>query len=104
MSVEFSNRSKHFSHPHKSSLPCSYQPACQNAVTYLNLKLLGPRLCWQPTKVRDRQYALSGLLTSIWRLSFYCNDDTIDIIPLAFLYIFFGKGGQPVVDFANVNF
>ncbi|KAF8807244.1 glycoside hydrolase [Phlegmacium glaucopus] len=36
------------------------------------------------------------------RLSFYCNDDTIDIIPLAFLYIFFGKGGQPVVDFANI--
>ncbi|KAF4623693.1 hypothetical protein D9613_001655 [Agrocybe pediades] len=36
------------------------------------------------------------------RLGFYCDDDTIDTIPLAFLYIFFGKGGQPVIDFANI--
>jgi hypothetical protein len=36
-------------------------------------------------------------------LGFYCEDDTIDAIPLAFLYIFFGKGGQPVIDFANVR-
>ncbi|KAI0091164.1 glycoside hydrolase superfamily [Irpex rosettiformis] len=35
------------------------------------------------------------------RLSFYCQDDTIDIIPLAFLYIFRGTGGEPVIDFAN---
>ncbi|KAI0696937.1 glycoside hydrolase superfamily [Cytidiella melzeri] len=35
------------------------------------------------------------------RLSFYCQDDTIDIIPLAFLYIFRGEGGEPVIDFAN---
>jgi len=36
-------------------------------------------------------------------LGFYCEDDTIDAIPLAFLFIFFGKGGQPVIDFANVR-
>ncbi|KJA26015.1 glycoside hydrolase family 18 protein [Hypholoma sublateritium FD-334 SS-4] len=36
------------------------------------------------------------------RLSFYCEDDTIDAIPLAFLYIFFGAGGMPVIDFANI--
>ncbi|KDR84818.1 hypothetical protein GALMADRAFT_233211 [Galerina marginata CBS 339.88] len=36
------------------------------------------------------------------RLGFYCDDDTIDAIPLAFLYIFFGKGGQPVIDFSNI--
>lgn len=48
-------------------------------------------------------HEFSGLLTSVWRLSFYCNDDTIDVIPMAFLYIFFGEGGQPVIDFANVN-
>ncbi|KAF8168275.1 glycoside hydrolase superfamily [Crassisporium funariophilum] len=36
------------------------------------------------------------------RLGFYCNDETIDVIPLAFLYIFFGQGGQPVIDFANI--
>ncbi|PPQ63527.1 hypothetical protein CVT24_004755 [Panaeolus cyanescens] len=35
-------------------------------------------------------------------LGFYCNDDTIDAIPLAFLYVFFGKGGQPVIDFSNI--
>lgn len=37
------------------------------------------------------------------RLSFYCEDDTIDVIPLAFLYIFRGTGGDPVIDFANVS-
>ncbi|KAF9056653.1 glycoside hydrolase superfamily [Panaeolus papilionaceus] len=35
-------------------------------------------------------------------LGFYCNDDTINAIPLAFLYVFFGKGGQPVIDFSNI--
>ncbi|RDX56968.1 glycoside hydrolase [Lentinus brumalis] len=35
------------------------------------------------------------------RLSYYCKDSTIDTIPLAFLYIFRGTGGEPVVDFAN---
>ncbi|KAF9014996.1 glycoside hydrolase superfamily [Cyathus striatus] len=34
-------------------------------------------------------------------LSFYCQDDTIDIIPIAFLYDFFGKGGMPVIDLSN---
>ncbi|KAJ8702977.1 Chitinase 2 [Pleurotus ostreatus] len=29
------------------------------------------------------------------RLSFYCDDDTIDAFPLAFLYVFFGKGVNP---------
>ncbi|KAF8640779.1 hypothetical protein AX17_000428 [Amanita inopinata Kibby_2008] len=36
------------------------------------------------------------------RLSFYCEDDTIDIIPLAFLPSFFDKGGLPTLDFANI--
>ncbi|PFH49205.1 glycoside hydrolase family 18 protein [Amanita thiersii Skay4041] len=36
------------------------------------------------------------------RLSFYCEDDTVDIIPLAFLYVFFDKGGYPVMDFSNI--
>ncbi len=26
------------------------------------------------------------------------------MFPLAFLYVFFGEGGKPVVDFANVSF
>ncbi|KAK7682490.1 hypothetical protein QCA50_014290 [Cerrena zonata] len=37
------------------------------------------------------------------RLSFYCSDDTINVIPLAFLYIFRGTGGQPVVDLGPIN-
>ncbi|KAF9459440.1 chitinase [Collybia nuda] len=36
------------------------------------------------------------------RLSFYCEDDTIDAIPMAFLYIFHGKGGQPVLELSNI--
>jgi len=35
-------------------------------------------------------------------LSYYCSDDTIDMIPLAFLYQFFGPGGEPVIDFSNI--
>ncbi|KAL5525492.1 hypothetical protein ACEPAG_6828 [Sanghuangporus baumii] len=35
------------------------------------------------------------------RLSFYCQDDVYDVIPLAFLYVFFGTGGQPMMSFAN---
>ncbi|TBU41653.1 glycoside hydrolase [Dichomitus squalens] len=34
-------------------------------------------------------------------LSHYCQDDTIDTIPLAFLYQFKAKGGMPAIDFAN---
>jgi len=34
-------------------------------------------------------------------LAFYCADDTIDVIPLAFLYIFRGQGGDPVVDLGS---
>ncbi|KAI9000467.1 glycoside hydrolase superfamily [Trametes punicea] len=35
------------------------------------------------------------------RLSYYCKDSTVDVFPLAFLYIFRGSGGYPVIDFAN---
>lgn len=36
-------------------------------------------------------------------LAFYCADDTIDVIPMAFLYIFRGTGGAPVVDLGSVS-
>ena len=36
-------------------------------------------------------------------LDAYCADDTIDVIPLAFLYIFRGQGGNPVVDLGSVS-
>ncbi|CDO71811.1 Glycoside Hydrolase Family 18 protein [Trametes cinnabarina] len=35
------------------------------------------------------------------RLSHYCQDSTVDVFPIAFLYIFRGTGGEPVIDFAN---
>ncbi|KAI0639124.1 class III chitinase [Trametes polyzona] len=34
-------------------------------------------------------------------LSFYCQDDTIDVIPIAFINKFFGPGNAPVLDLAN---
>ncbi|EJD07126.1 glycoside hydrolase [Fomitiporia mediterranea MF3/22] len=35
------------------------------------------------------------------RLSFYCQDDVYNAIPLAFLYVFFGTGGEPMMSFAH---
>ena len=75
-----------------------------------NLLLIWTFSYWGQDSAGDQQrlepeniHYFSGSLTSVWRLSFYCNDDTIDVIPMAFLYIFFGEGGQPVIDFSNVN-
>ena len=48
-----------------------------------------------------------NLVTLTWgssRLGFYCNDTTIDAIPLSFLTVFYGKGGKPVINFSNVWF
>nr|VWO94999.1 Endochitinase 2 (EC (Chitinase 2) [Ganoderma boninense] len=35
-------------------------------------------------------------------LSHYCQDDTIDAIPMAFVNVFFGAGGLPSLDLSNV--
>ncbi|KAH9853066.1 class III chitinase [Lenzites betulinus] len=34
-------------------------------------------------------------------LAFYCQDDSIDVIPIAFINKFFGTGNAPVLDLAN---
>ncbi|EPQ60976.1 glycoside hydrolase family 18 protein [Gloeophyllum trabeum ATCC 11539] len=34
-------------------------------------------------------------------LSYYCQDDAIDVIPVAFVNTFFGTGGLPVLNLAN---
>ncbi|KIJ37504.1 carbohydrate-binding module family 5 protein [Sphaerobolus stellatus SS14] len=34
-------------------------------------------------------------------LSFYCQDNSIDVFPLAFMDEFFGPGGLPVIDLSN---
>ncbi|EIW64535.1 class III chitinase [Trametes versicolor FP-101664 SS1] len=35
-------------------------------------------------------------------LAFYCQDDSIDVIPIAFINKFFGTGGAPQLDLANI--
>ncbi|KAH6917558.1 class III chitinase [Coprinopsis sp. MPI-PUGE-AT-0042] len=35
------------------------------------------------------------------RLSYYCNDNAIDVFPVAFLHVFFGPGGVPSINLAN---
>jgi hypothetical protein len=35
-------------------------------------------------------------------LSSYCQDDTVDVIPLAFLWKFFGADGYPRLDLSNI--
>ncbi|KAF9056654.1 glycoside hydrolase superfamily [Panaeolus papilionaceus] len=35
------------------------------------------------------------------RLSYYCNDNAIDVFPLAFANVFFGTGGLPSLNLAN---
>ncbi|TFK50009.1 glycoside hydrolase family 18 protein [Heliocybe sulcata] len=42
--------------------------------------------------------------TANWQknLSYYCQDDTIDAIPMAFLNVFFGTGGEPSLDLSNI--
>ncbi|PFH49204.1 carbohydrate-binding module family 5 protein [Amanita thiersii Skay4041] len=34
-------------------------------------------------------------------ISFYCNDNAIDVLPVAFLNVFFGPGGLPSINLAN---
>lgn len=37
-------------------------------------------------------------------LSYYCQDDSIDVFPLAFLDTYFAEGGLPHYDLSNVGF
>ncbi|TRM60151.1 glycoside hydrolase superfamily [Schizophyllum amplum] len=34
-------------------------------------------------------------------ISFYCNDDSINVLPVSFLNVFFGTGGAPEMNLAN---
>jgi len=40
---------------------------------------------------------------SVWQkpLSFYCNDNAVDVFPVAFLNVFFSTGGAPSMNLAN---
>ncbi|CAL1717246.1 unnamed protein product [Somion occarium] len=68
----------------------------------LSIGLLGGVLAFDNTR-KDNLAVYWGQngAGSQQRLSFYCADDTINVIPLAFLYIFRGTGGQPVVDLGS---
>ena len=35
------------------------------------------------------------------RLSYYCNDDSVDVFPIAFLNEFSASGGLPTINLAN---
>lgn len=41
--------------------------------------------------------------TANWqqRLSYYCNDDSVDVFPIAFLNVFSATGGLPEINLAN---
>jgi chitinase len=47
--------------------------------------------------------AANGSDPSGWQqpLKFYCQDDSIDALPIAFLTTFFGTGGEPQINLAN---
>ncbi|KAI9483725.1 MAG: class III chitinase [Benjaminiella poitrasii] len=47
--------------------------------------------------------AANGNDPSGWQqpLKFYCDDDAIDVLPIAFLTTFFGVGGKPQINLAN---
>ncbi|KAJ8503581.1 hypothetical protein ONZ45_g10748 [Pleurotus djamor] len=51
----------------------------------------------------QNSYGATHSDTANWQksLSFYCQDDSIDVFPLAFLHVFFGAGGLPSINMAN---
>ncbi|KAK2463779.1 hypothetical protein APHAL10511_004217 [Amanita phalloides] len=52
---------------------------------------------------QDSYGAANPSSTAKWQhnLSGYCHDDVINVIPLAFLDVFFSIGGDPEINFAN---
>jgi chitinase len=53
---------------------------------------------------RQNSYGMSHDDTANFqqRLSFYCDQDEVDIFPLAFLNVLFSTGGFPALDLSNV--
>ncbi|KAK9760247.1 Chitinase 2, partial [Basidiobolus ranarum] len=51
----------------------------------------------------QNSYGGGGGNSTGWQrdLAYYCQDDTLDVIPLAFLNTFFGQGGLPALNLAN---
>ncbi|KAJ3524077.1 hypothetical protein NM688_g8625 [Phlebia brevispora] len=51
----------------------------------------------------QNSYGAAGGAQSGWQqpIDYYCQDDSIDTFPIAFLNVFFGAGGLPSLDLAN---
>ncbi|KIP08233.1 carbohydrate-binding module family 5 protein [Phlebiopsis gigantea 11061_1 CR5-6] len=51
----------------------------------------------------QNSYGATHSDTANWQqpIDFYCQDDSIDAFPIAFLNVFFGAGGLPSIDLAN---
>ncbi|KAK0223055.1 glycoside hydrolase family 18 protein [Armillaria fumosa] len=51
----------------------------------------------------QNSYGATSSVQSLWQqnLAFYCQDDTIDTFPLAFLTVFFGTDNLPEINLAN---
>ena len=50
-------------------------------------------------------YGGSGGAQSGWQqpIDYYCADNSIDAFPVAFVNVFFGPGGLPEINLANVR-
>ncbi|OCH83980.1 glycoside hydrolase [Obba rivulosa] len=51
----------------------------------------------------QNSYGATNSNQALWQqpISFYCQDDSIDAFPVAFLNVFFGADGLPSIDLAN---
>lgn len=51
----------------------------------------------------QNSYGAAGGAQANWqqRLSYYCNDASVDVFPIAFLDVFQGTGGDPEINLAN---
>jgi chitinase len=62
-------------------------------------------LLQEPHKVHQNSYGAthsSDVANFQKTISFYCADNAIDAIPVAFVTTFFGTGGLPVLNLANI--
>ncbi|KAF7795681.1 hypothetical protein EIP86_006846 [Pleurotus ostreatoroseus] len=52
----------------------------------------------------QNSYGAAGGAQSLWQqpIDYYCQDNSVDMFPIAFLNVFFGAGGLPSLDLANI--
>ncbi|KAF8898407.1 class III chitinase [Infundibulicybe gibba] len=67
---------------------------------------VGCSFAWSPSLIywgQNSYGAVHGTDSANFQktLSFYCQDNAIDVFPIAFLNVFFGTGGAPSINLAN---